>query len=140
MPPATVARFLPNYPNPFNPATTIGFFLERPERVRIDIFDVRGGHVANLTDRRYEAGKFFVAWPKRRSSSSSGRARTEPGNHSQKDATTAARARIIVSPFKREGRTPFGTRLQRAALAVSILLCLLKVSSALLFLQLTDSS
>ena len=62
VPPATVARFLPNYPNPFNPATTIGFFLERPERVRIDIFDVRGGHVANLTDRRYEAGKFFVAW------------------------------------------------------------------------------
>ncbi|MBN1885038.1 MAG: T9SS type A sorting domain-containing protein [Candidatus Krumholzibacteriota bacterium] len=61
-PPLRGARFLPNYPNPFNPATTIGFFLEAPGRVRIDVLDVRGRRVAVLTDRRYGAGESFVVW------------------------------------------------------------------------------
>ncbi len=64
--PGTIAmpsfRLLPNYPNPFNPLTRIGFTLSDESRVRLDVFDVHGRHVAVLADRRYEAGTFSVTW------------------------------------------------------------------------------
>ncbi len=55
-------KLLPNYPNPFNPLTRIGFTLSLEDRVRLDLFDVRGRHVAELADRRYGAGTFYVTW------------------------------------------------------------------------------
>ncbi len=51
-----------NRPNPFNPATIIGFELERAGRVRLDVFDVGGRHVARLLDRELSAGPHSVAW------------------------------------------------------------------------------
>jgi len=51
-----------NYPNPFNPATTIEFALERSGEVRLDIFNVLGQHIATLADGRYEAGRHTVVW------------------------------------------------------------------------------
>jgi hypothetical protein len=60
-------RLLPNYPNPFNPHTTLRFSISEENRVRLDIFDVRGSHVATLTDRSYEAGTFSVTWDGRNS-------------------------------------------------------------------------
>ncbi len=51
-----------NYPNPFNPATTIKFALERSGAVRLEIFNVLGQHVTTLADGRYEAGQHEVVW------------------------------------------------------------------------------
>ncbi len=66
VPSGTVAmpafRLLPNYPNPFNPHTTIRFTLSEENRVRLDVFDVRGKHIAVLADRRYDAGESYVTW------------------------------------------------------------------------------
>jgi hypothetical protein len=52
----------PNYPNPFNPHTTIRFSLSRESRVRLDVFDVSGRHIVVLSDRRYSAGESSVTW------------------------------------------------------------------------------
>jgi hypothetical protein len=47
---------MPNYPNPFNPSTTVSFYLSRASVARIAVFDVQGREVAVLADGRLEAG------------------------------------------------------------------------------------
>jgi hypothetical protein len=48
---------LGNYPNPFNPQTTILYSLEHPERVRIEVFDISGKRVMTLVDEQKTAGR-----------------------------------------------------------------------------------
>ncbi|MDD3716633.1 MAG: T9SS type A sorting domain-containing protein, partial [Candidatus Marinimicrobia bacterium] len=38
----------PNYPNPFNPLTTIAYRLGKPAEVRLDIYDLHGAHISCL--------------------------------------------------------------------------------------------
>ncbi|MBN1783140.1 T9SS type A sorting domain-containing protein [bacterium] len=49
-----------NYPNPFNPETTIPFDLPQAVHVRIRIVDITGRLVSQLTDRDYAAGSYEV--------------------------------------------------------------------------------
>lgn len=49
-------------PNPFNPATTISFDLERAQRVRITVYDLDGRQVARLADDTFPAGTGRVTW------------------------------------------------------------------------------
>ena len=49
-------RLFQSYPNPFNPSTTIKFQLPKPDRVRIEVFNVLGQRVALLLDERLPAG------------------------------------------------------------------------------------
>jgi len=51
-----------NFPNPFNPVTTIRFQLEEPSRVRLEIFDVRGALVRKLVNGARPAGGNLVTW------------------------------------------------------------------------------
>ncbi|MDZ7309288.1 MAG: hypothetical protein ONB49_19835 [candidate division KSB1 bacterium] len=53
---------LPNYPNPFNPATTIAFRVMRKARVQIRIFNLSGRLVRELVDGEYVAGNHAVQW------------------------------------------------------------------------------
>jgi len=55
-------KLFPNYPNPFNPATTIKFTLPFETRVQIAIFDLSGRMVKVLIDRVMPAGEHFVTW------------------------------------------------------------------------------
>ncbi|MCF7919807.1 MAG: T9SS type A sorting domain-containing protein [Candidatus Cloacimonetes bacterium] len=57
-----VLSMIRNYPNPFNPETTIEFELQAAGEVLIDIYNIKGQKVCALTDDHYEAGKHFVAW------------------------------------------------------------------------------
>lgn len=47
-----------NYPNPFNPTTTIEFQIPQPEHVVLKIFDILGNEVAVLIDEMKTEGKF----------------------------------------------------------------------------------
>ena len=47
---------LPNYPNPFNPTTTIRWEQDKSNKVRIDIYDLNGRHVKNLISAFYSSG------------------------------------------------------------------------------------
>jgi len=60
--PAGVAALRGNYPNPFNPSTTISFSLGSAERVVIDVYNVRGQRVRSLVDGVYGAGEHSVVW------------------------------------------------------------------------------
>lgn len=58
----TRAEMEQNFPNPFNPQTTIHFTLTRRESVRIFVFNILGQRVATLADREYDAGRHSVTW------------------------------------------------------------------------------
>lgn len=51
-----------NFPNPFNPETTVPFSLRAGARVTLKIYDLLGRKVAELADRDFEAGEHFVRW------------------------------------------------------------------------------
>ncbi|MBN2460541.1 MAG: T9SS type A sorting domain-containing protein [Candidatus Cloacimonetes bacterium] len=51
-----------NYPNPFNPVTSIDFFLPVSGRVNLSIYDVRGKLSAILLDEVLQTGGHSVVW------------------------------------------------------------------------------
>ena len=55
-------RLLPPFPNPFNPRTSIAFELQRTQRVRLEIVDLRGRVVRHLLDGVQSTGPHEVRW------------------------------------------------------------------------------
>jgi subtilisin-like proprotein convertase family protein len=51
-----------NYPNPFNPATTIQFELPRALRVDLAVYDVSGRRLATLVSEQLPAGRHRINW------------------------------------------------------------------------------
>ncbi len=60
--PVATTRLLPNVPNPFNPMTEIRFELDRPQQVRVTVYDVTGRLVKVLSDGHMEAGSQTRIW------------------------------------------------------------------------------
>lgn len=50
------------HPNPFNPQTTVAYFLVQSHHVRIDIYDARGSLVRRLVDEGMDAGSHNAVW------------------------------------------------------------------------------
>jgi hypothetical protein len=51
-----------NYPNPFNPSTTIRFDLPEASNIRLVIYDLLGREVVRLVQGYMEAGYQRVVW------------------------------------------------------------------------------
>jgi hypothetical protein len=51
-----------NFPNPFNPNTTIVFNLSQPEKVKLIIYNIKGQIARNLCDEYLDAGEHRLTW------------------------------------------------------------------------------
>lgn len=51
-------RLMPNYPNPFNPVTTIPYMLSEPGDVQIEVFDAIGRRVAIFVREAQQPGEY----------------------------------------------------------------------------------
>ncbi|NNE46141.1 MAG: CHRD domain-containing protein [Rhodothermales bacterium] len=49
-----------NYPNPFNPSTTITFDLDASGDVKLEVFDILGRHLRTLINGQMSAGQYRV--------------------------------------------------------------------------------
>ena len=54
-----------NYPNPFNPSTTIEFELPQPSDVTLKVYNLLGQEVITLVDEERPAGYFAAEWDRR---------------------------------------------------------------------------
>ncbi len=60
VPPMSIA--LSNYPNPFNPSTTIRFDLPQESHVELVIYNVRGQKIATLAEGMFQGGEHAIEW------------------------------------------------------------------------------
>ena len=51
-----------NFPNPFNPATTIRYSIPIGGSVLLNVYDVLGQRVATLVEEEQQAGYHSVVW------------------------------------------------------------------------------
>jgi len=58
----TVFKLYPNYPNPFNPITTINYDLPEDCNVNLIIYDIMGRQVLKLVDEHLQAGYKSIRW------------------------------------------------------------------------------
>ncbi len=60
----TVSQFaiLDNYPNPFNPSTTISYQLNQNGQININIFDLNGKLIDELVNDYKEMGNYSINW------------------------------------------------------------------------------
>jgi len=74
---------LKNYPNPFNPSTTIEFSVPQSGLVILTVYDLLGREVTRLVDSWHEAGRHSVDWIARDVPSGLYFVRMESGSFSQ---------------------------------------------------------
>ena len=51
-----------NYPNPFNPTTSISFGLNEAGHVSLEVYNIKGEKVRTLVDENFEANTHTVIW------------------------------------------------------------------------------
>ncbi|HOF59074.1 MAG TPA: C25 family cysteine peptidase [Candidatus Cloacimonadota bacterium] len=60
--PALVTKLHGNYPNPFNPSTTISFDLAKNTKVKLSVYNLRGQLVKTLASGELAAGRHQLIW------------------------------------------------------------------------------
>ncbi len=53
---------LSNYPNPFNPSTTISFSIQNDNEVELSIFNIKGQHITSIINEHLTKGKHLIVW------------------------------------------------------------------------------
>ena len=51
-----------NYPDPFNPSTSIRYAIAKEQRVHLAVYDLLGRVVTTLVDETKPPGKYSVTW------------------------------------------------------------------------------
>jgi subtilisin family serine protease len=54
-----------NYPNPFNPATTISYDIPVASEVQLAVYNVLGQHIKTLVEKHQQPGRYQVVWDSR---------------------------------------------------------------------------
>jgi hypothetical protein len=80
----TESKLLPNYPNPFNPTTAIGYWLSAVSDVELSIYNMLGQRVTTLVSERQAAGSYTVEWDAGQFSSGVYIAKIEMGTPSER--------------------------------------------------------
>ena len=57
-----VTKLYGNFPNPFNPVTTISFGLAQSSEVKIEVFNILGQTVDTIVNERMDAGNHLIKW------------------------------------------------------------------------------
>ncbi|MDD2332032.1 MAG: choice-of-anchor J domain-containing protein, partial [Candidatus Cloacimonetes bacterium] len=60
--PVVATKLFNNYPNPFNPETTIRFSVKEASPVTIEIYNVKGQRVRTLVNETKASGNYDVTW------------------------------------------------------------------------------
>ena len=60
--PVVATQLSGNYPNPFNPSTTIRYSVKDPADVRIEIYNLKGQLVKTLVNEQQNTGHYTVIW------------------------------------------------------------------------------
>ncbi len=55
-------HLFPNYPNPFNPTTTIKYNIPKTSNVVLKIYNLIGQEIATLVNEKQNAGEKSVIW------------------------------------------------------------------------------
>ena len=55
-------RLLPNYPNPFNPSTTVQFEVPAPGKVSLVVYNLLGQKVRTLAEGEFTPGRYHRQW------------------------------------------------------------------------------
>jgi len=58
----TAYRLAPNYPNPFNPSTTINYAVASAGQTTLKIYNMMGQEVVTLVSEQQPAGEYSVVW------------------------------------------------------------------------------
>ncbi len=58
-----------NFPNPFNPTTTINYDIPKESHVRIELYDLSGRLINTFVDKKQQAGYYSIHWNATRYSS-----------------------------------------------------------------------
>ena len=51
-----------NYPNPFNPTTTISFSIPNKSKVDLTVYNIKGQKVKTLANNEFEYGDHSIVW------------------------------------------------------------------------------
>ncbi len=51
-----------NFPNPFNPTTTFGYYLPERSHINLNVYNMRGELVENLISEIMDSGQYYKIW------------------------------------------------------------------------------
>lgn len=55
-------EFLSNYPNPFNPSTSIKFSIKNESRINLTVFNTKGQKIKTLANNDFAQGSHSIIW------------------------------------------------------------------------------
>ena len=56
------SRIVSNFPNPFNPTTTIEFSIQNNSKVELSIYNIKGQKIKTLTNNEFTKGPHSIVW------------------------------------------------------------------------------
>ncbi|MDZ4122407.1 MAG: carboxypeptidase regulatory-like domain-containing protein, partial [Candidatus Cloacimonadaceae bacterium] len=60
--PVVATELSGNYPNPFNPSTTISYAIKDPANVRLEIYNLKGQLIRTLVNEEQNTGHYRIIW------------------------------------------------------------------------------